>query len=744
MAVAAVLLALCVLVYFVRERQGGDGISRALAAKSLALAAADKEECYELGQQKKLYFEGDWTKWYGKYMNLVYERGWFDAAEVPPDDAGALKSLTYGELKGILERMGVEASLPARRDKRPVERAVWWQVYGEIRRVYDKKGAVLERELIVYGTPANLEKAFPWTAYTSQGKMGFEGVGLDAYIDRSIRVLERDGEILTVLEKLSDQVVYENVWITQGDAKEATVFLDGFYREFRSHIWGAEAPEGGDNFGQVVGDIVLDKGVMTQIRLKEETISGKVLTVKEDAIEIEGYGELPLASSFRVFKQFGELASLSRQDILVGYNLQEFVVAGGTLCAALVQRDFQAEKIRVLLMSGSFSELLHEKVEITCDDAFLVSWGEESQEYSGGEVLSLDPGDERLSFGRLTVAPVREDHTLTILSLQRNYGNPAYPGILEISREEGGMAVVNETYLEDYLIRVVPSEMPASYSLEALKAQAVCARSYACRQIKSNSYSQYGAHVDDSTKFQVYNNIEPQERATRAVRETYGQVGYFDGEVIMAYYFSTSCGHTSDMGVWGGSREDCPYAMGRYLTLQAKSGDLRDEAIFREFIMDKNYDTFEKNMPWYRWETVIPATLLENAYPEVGAVTGLSVAKRGEGGVADQVVLTGSAGEKVFVHQDEIRGALCFPEMEIVKKDGSTADGWHALPSGYFAVEPELSGDGALSFRLSGGGYGHGVGMSQNGAKVMADMGMDYQTILKFFYQGIEVKEIGG
>ena len=66
--------------------------------------------------------------------------------------------------------------------------------------------------------------------------------------------------------------------------------------------------------------------------------------------------------------------------------------------------------------------------------------------------------------------------------------------------------------------------MPVSYEKEALKAQAVCARTYAYRQIQGNSYKEYGAHVDDSTRFQVYNNLETSQASDAAVTETYGKV----------------------------------------------------------------------------------------------------------------------------------------------------------------------------------------------------------------------------
>ena len=121
---------------------------------------------------------------------------------------------------------------------------------------------------------------------------------------------------------------------------------------------------------------------------------------------------------------------------------------------------------------------------------------------------------------------------------------------IEVKAEEGGLVLINELYLEDYLKKVVPSEMPASYEKEALKAQAVCARTYAYRQIQGNAYGQYGAHVDDSTNFQVYNNISTSERTDQAVNETCGQMLFYNDKPIEAFYYSTSCGH-GQMEVYG-------------------------------------------------------------------------------------------------------------------------------------------------------------------------------------------------
>ena len=140
--------------------------------------------------------------------------------------------------------------------------------------------------------------------------------------------------------------------------------------------------------------------------------------------------------------------------------------------------------------------------------------------------------------------------------------------------------IVNELPLEEYLYAVIPSEMPTYYGLEPLKVQAVCARSYAYRHLIANSLSSYGAHVDDSVSYQVYNNIEENEDSVLAVKDTYGKVLEYDGDVITAYYFSTSCGHTTSVeDVWANGIAT-PYLTGRLLSVD--EDDSQDVMIAQE------------------------------------------------------------------------------------------------------------------------------------------------------------------
>ena len=281
--------------------------------------------------------------------------------------------------------------------------------------------------------------------------------------------------------------------------------------------------------------------------------------------------------------------------------------------------------------------------------------------------------------------------------------------------------MVNELPLENYLCKVVPSEMPASYQKEALKAQAICARSYAYRQIMDYAYPEYQAHVNDSTDYQVYNNSASQQAATEAVQETAGKVLKYNGNIITAYYYSTSCGKTTTMAAWG-TKEKAENAYLQSVEVKDQTGD------------------YERNLPWYRWEADIDQNTLskmiaENTKKNIGTVQSLEVTKSGPGGAALQIKVSGDLGTVVVATENKIRRALGGSGYEIKKQDGTDVKGSRLLPSAFFKVEKKGN-----TFKIKGGGYGHGIGMSQNGANEMAKKGKNYQQILQMFYPGTTIE----
>ena len=194
--------------------------------------------------------------------------------------------------------------------------------------------------------------------------------------------------------------------------------------------------------------------------------------------------------------------------ILVGYTITDFVVSDGVVCAALIKESIKAENIRVLINTTNYKSLYHSSVTLTSNSPFVIAYGENHKLYEANTEVTITTEDPMLTEGRIKITPANEDAKLSLLSIERSYGKPEYRGSIEIAKSDKGLTVVNELTLEEYLYSVVPSEMPISYGEEALKVQAVCARSFAYNQLIDNKFSSYGAHVDDSVNSQVYNNIK--------------------------------------------------------------------------------------------------------------------------------------------------------------------------------------------------------------------------------------------
>ena len=108
------------------------------------------------------------------------------------------------------------------------------------------------------------------------------------------------------------------------------------------------------------------------------------------------------------------------------------------------------------------------------------------------------------------------------------------------------------------------------------------------------------------------------------------------------------------------------------------------------------------------------------------------------------MVLTDADGkQKICSDQMEVRRILGSKDLEIERKDGKVIDGWSLLPSAFVSIEETgTAKDGSKLFTIYGGGYGHGAGMSQNGAQGMAKAGKNYQEIMGFFYEGTELRDV--
>ena len=736
-----VIVLTLILVILICEPEKS-GITRAAAAKSVALALLSPEE---LNAWEKTYgasrFAADEVgEWYVPYLDYLYENGYLDEAETPADRERAEGLLTYREAARIAEQASGSLKRLVSENRRNGTKAYpeedWWLLYDSLLKELDPEKTVHTESIRIYGTPENIQGCPAWTAYTSLGTLTFYGLSLDSYVDHELSVLLRDGELIHVQKDKGQNTLYRNVWILDGDSQGLMVYIGDIQRRipFRKNYKKTVELIGN------LADLTMDHGKITKVSVKKERISGKVLSVQAGSIELEGYGTVPLDTEYKVLKTYGDVKRQQLSDILVGSENQEFIVAKGKICAAIKEREDAADRIRVLIMGNGFESRYHEKIEITCPGSIKKIQGDSETMLDPASVISVTSGDGTCS-ERLILEP-QDGSELTVNSLVRAQGTPSYGGRLEILDTENGLVLVNEIDMEEYLKKVIPSEMPSSYEKEALKAQAVCARTYAFMQSRSNSYSEYGAQIDDSTQFQVYNNVDPDEKTAQAVQETYGKMLYYNENPITAYYFSTSCGTTTNATIWDSDPEDTPYL--RCLSLQTARSRLSfaSEEAFASFIKKKNFPAYDASYPLYRWNFKTNGTIIASHVGGVGKITGVSVTKRGPGGVAMKLLVKGSEGETTISGQNVIRSALGDASLTLTLMDGKTSDGWSLLPSGFLAIEETGTDEqGVVQFRVYGGGYGHGVGMSQNGAQGMAKAGMGYEEILKYFYDGVTIEE---
>lgn len=222
------------------------------------------------------------------------------------------------------------------------------------------------------------------------------------------------------------------------------------------------------------------------------------------------------------------------------------------------------EKLKVGIMTSGFTTIDHTKVS-------MYSLGNIKIKSRDGNVnlnprtavdfVTKDGFTQVIVGGKLRLKTknyisVTSNRMISLTNIKRNvknYTHPTYRGSFEIRLAKGGtrLNLINEINLEDYLLQVVPSEMPKSFGLEALKVQAVAARTYAAKDILRNRYAKSGFHILDSTQSQVYNNLDENELATAAVKATKGLILVHENKPIDAKYYSTSSGFNSNAhNVW--------------------------------------------------------------------------------------------------------------------------------------------------------------------------------------------------
>ena len=363
--------------------------------------------------------------------------------------------------------------------------------------------------------------------------------------------------------------------------------------------------------------------------------------------------------------------------------------------------------------------------------------------------------------GPIAIAPDTPDGRLKILTITRRKEIPEYRGAFQVVRSDGQpnkLTVINIVDLEDYLKAVVPNELPARYGMEAVKAQAVAARNYA---IRPREKSWHAFDICDSQLCQVYFGSQSETLGgNRAVDETEGLVGLYDGEPILALFSSAHGGYAeayanafSDPKTKRYPAPPIPYLTGGPDVPELATLDLTSEAEARRFWTDATVPSYDVDSPYYRWEKHWNAQELQSTFERGVAQVSAEPATRnfvsprltpGQhlGALKNiRVLERGKSGKAMVVAIDTENDCWILKKEFLIRKVFSFNG--RMLPSANVVFTPERNAQGKLTGLLAqGGGFGHGVGMSQLGASWMSRHGRRFPEILQHYYQGVSLGSI--
>jgi len=430
-------------------------------------------------------------------------------------------------------------------------------------------------------------------------------------------------------------------------------------------------------------------------------------------------------------------------------NASAYKNAGYAATAGVTGSDAGAVSWHVFI--GGYSSLADAGTAQISGDITIISPGDKLIAlYDGGNIIILFDGVSFPQFAGLAGQTV-------------DLGERSYRGRIEFISSNGLLTAVNVVGVDDYLYGVVPSEAPSSWPIEALKAQAVAARTYAVSRISQNAHEGEGYSLCDGIHCQVYAGAGAEtDAATEAVDETSGIMVYYDGAPINAVYFSSSGGATDDSeNVWG--------AYVPYLRAVKEINETVDSSWTRTFTLSELTELAAENGAG------------------IGNATDLQITRTNEFGRVTEIAIVGTLGTKIIsgeairwffagtsgsglqsrnftiengVAAQEIgniavigadSGVIApFDKLYVIAANTDAGNlaagplfavGADAAPVGLSFYSTVIKApSGMKAFTLVGSGSGHGAGMSQYGAKGMAELGYTYDEILRYYYTGVEVK----
>lgn len=360
-----------------------------------------------------------------------------------------------------------------------------------------------------------------------------------------------------------------------------------------------------------------------------------------------------------------------------------------------------------------------------------------------GKAYLVSPKGRKTAFRGDRIKIIQESsdeagHTTIIKKMLVGHGttwagreDKEYRGYIEFvyNKNINGFIIINHVNIEEYVFGVIASEMPSVFPIEALKVQAVIARTYAIKAL--GKHKKWGYDVCDTQNCQVYGGVKAErERTNAAVEATMGVVIAYNDRPIEAVFSSNCGGYTQ-------SSKEAGWFAHPYLQPVSDYKDFNEDNLqpyhFKELLQHTRqaYSRYFKNVSpsAFRWTRYIDESRLRtviNRKKKIGEIRAIIPLNRGRSGYVNGVKIIGSKGSLTLTKEHEIKKYLALG----------------LLRSTYFTVQPNYEKGKVKSFIFYGGGWGHGVGLCQTGSGGRADAGQTFDEILKHYYTGTDLKDI--
>ena len=500
-------------------------------------------------------------------------------------------------------------------------------------------------------------------------------------------------------------VILKNAYIISSSEEKMTFLYD--YKTYEVNGNMAQEYTG-------IGDIHVNGEKVEKVAIKPDYVEGILQSYTEGEVVLKEHGAERKNTSLPIYQVVdGQVKQREWTQMIIGVSNIQCVMEKGIVCGILLKEDVVPTDIRVLMKNGN--DIFHPQVYV--------------KKQSDGSIININT---YMNESELTRYTLEDAQGLVVCDSAGNALEEVFEGKLHFYLEAQGIVIVNEVSMETYLKYVLPSEMPRNFGAEALKAQAVCARTYAYVHINNQSYAKYGANIDDTTSFQAYHNTYRTEETDAAVEATTGEVATCNGELISCYYFSTSPGVTNLTSSWGGEDREYIACAG----LEFTNGlDLTKDEEFSRF-MTAQVVSYDAVSNYYRWKAVLDISTVRDK--EKGILTNIVVKQRNEAGYVTELEVSYENQTEILKKENEIRKVLGKYLQEVILQNEQVRTDLTMLPSACFEVL--VNADGQIVLR--GGGNGHGIGMSQYGARGMAEKGYNYKEILDYYYQNVVVKKL--